>query len=199
MMLLPVFIFGQNVVKGTVTEQSTSIPLPGVNVIIKGTTTGTTTDFDGNYQIAANNGDIIVFSYVGYATQELTYSGQSNLNVQLAEDAAQLDEVIVIGYGTTTRKDATGSVEAITAEGFTKGNIVTPENLINGRIAGVSVNTSGAPGSGSEIRIRGGASINASNDPLIIIDGLPIDNKGVTGSRGVLSSINLTISIRSRF
>ncbi|PQV51304.1 iron complex outermembrane receptor protein [Jejuia pallidilutea] len=190
MMLLPVFIFGQNVVKGTVTEQSTSIPLPGVNVIIKGTTTGTTTDFDGNYQIAANNGDIIVFSYVGYATQELTYSGQSNLNVQLAEDAALLEEVVVIGYGTTTRKDATGSVEAITAEGFTKGNIVTPENLINGRIAGVSVNTSGAPGSGSQIRIRGGASINGSNDPLIIIDGLPISNDGVTGSRGVLSSIN---------
>ena len=189
-MLLPVFIFGQNVLKGTVTEQSTSIPLPGVNVIIKGTTTGTTTDFDGNYEIAANNGDIIVFSYVGYATQELTYSGQSNLDVQLSEDAAQLDEVVVIGYGTTTRKDATGSVEAITSEGFTKGNIVTPENLINGRIAGVSVNTSGAPGSGSEIRIRGGASITGSNDPLIIIDGLPISNEGVTGSRGVLSSIN---------
>ncbi len=190
MMLLPVFIFGQNVVKGTVTEQSTSIPLPGVNVIIKGTTTGTTTDFDGNYQIAANNGDVIVFSYVGYATQEIAYAGQSSLDVQLAEDAAQLEEIVVIGYGTTTRKDATGSVEAITAEGFTKGNIVTPENLINGRIAGVSVNTSGAPGSGSQIRIRGGASINGSNDPLIIIDGLPISNDGVTGSRGVLSSIN---------
>lgn len=190
MLLLPVLMFGQNVVKGTVTEQSTSIPLPGVNVIIKGTTTGTTTDFDGNYQITANNGDIIVFSYVGYATQEIAYSGQSTLNVQLAEDAAQLEEVVVIGYGTTTRKDATGSVEAITSEGFTKGNIVTPENLINGRIAGVSVNTSGAPGSGSQIRIRGGASINGSNDPLIIIDGLPISNDGVTGSRGVLASIN---------
>ncbi|MBB1489860.1 carboxypeptidase-like regulatory domain-containing protein, partial [Oceanospirillum sp. D5] len=107
-------MFGQNVVTGTVTEQSTSIPLPGVNVIIKGTTTGTTTDFDGNYQIEANNGDIIVFSYVGYASQEITYSGQSTLDIQLAEDAAQLDEVVVIGYGTTTRKDATGSVEAIT-------------------------------------------------------------------------------------
>ncbi|WP_203257642.1 SusC/RagA family TonB-linked outer membrane protein [Hyunsoonleella ulvae] len=190
MLCLPVFLFGQTVVKGTVTEQSTSIPLPGVNVVIKGTTTGTTTDFDGNYQIQVNNGDVIVFSYVGYASQEITYSGQSTLDVQLSEDAAQLEEVVVIGYGTTTKKDATGSVEAITSKGFTKGNIVTPENLINGRIAGVSVNTSGAPGSGSQIRIRGGASINGSNDPLIIIDGLPISNDGVTGSRGVLASIN---------
>lgn len=190
LLVFPVFLSGQNLVVGTVTEQSTSIPLPGVNVVIKGTTTGTATDFDGNYQIEANNGDVIVFSYVGYQSQEIPYSGQTSLDVQLSEDAAQLEEIVVIGYGSTTKKDATGSVEAITQEDFTKGNIVTAENLLNGRVAGVSVNTSGAPGSGSQIRIRGGSSINASNDPLIIIDGLPIDNKGVTGSRGVLASIN---------
>lgn len=187
---VPILALGQNTLTGTVTEQSTSVPLPGVNVVIKGTTTGTSTDFDGNYQIEVNNGDIIVFSYVGYQNVEITYSGQTSLNVQLIEDTAQLDEIVIIGYGSTTKKDATGSVEAITSEDFTKGNIVTPENLINGRIAGVSVNTSGAPGSGSEIRIRGGASINGSNDPLIIIDGLPIANDGVTGSRGALASIN---------
>ncbi|MFD0990990.1 SusC/RagA family TonB-linked outer membrane protein [Mariniflexile jejuense] len=186
----PAFMYGQNTVKGTVTEQSTSIPLPGVNVVIKGSTTGTATDFDGNYQINAKKGDIIVFSYVGYQAQEITYNGQASLNVQLKEDAAQLNEIVVIGYGTTTKKDATGSVESITAKEFTKGNIVTPENLLSGRVAGVSINTSGSPGSGSEIRIRGGSSINASNNPLIIIDGLPIDNNGVNGSNGVLAAIN---------
>ncbi|WP_241664795.1 SusC/RagA family TonB-linked outer membrane protein [Seonamhaeicola maritimus] len=187
---VPIGIFAQSIVKGTVTEKSTAIPLPGVNVVIKGTTTGTATDFDGNYQIEANNGDILVFTYVGYQPIEATFTGQANLNVELTEDAAQLDEVVIIGYGSTTKKDATGSVEAITSEDFTKGNIVTPENLLSGRISGVSITTSGAPGSGSQIRIRGGSSISASNDPLIIIDGLPITNNGVGGSRGVLASIN---------
>jgi len=190
MLFAPIWIFGQTTVKGTVTEQSTSQPLPGVNILIKGTSSGTATDFDGNYQINANKGDVIQFSYVGYNTLEITYDGQATLNVALVENTAQLDEVVVIGYGTTTKKDATGSVEAITSEDFTKGNIVTPENLLSGRVAGVTIKTSGAPGSGSEIRIRGGSSINASNDPLIIIDGLPITNNGVSGSRGVLASIN---------
>ena len=190
MLILPVFMFGQSSIKGTVTEQATSIPLPGVNVVVKGTTNGTATDFDGNFAIEVNEGDILVFSYVGYQQMEITYSGQSPLNVQLTEDAAQLDEIVIIGYGTTTKKDATGSVESITSEDFTKGNIVTADNLISGRVSGVTVNTSGAPGSGTQIRIRGGSSINGSNDPLIIIDGLPISNDGVTGSRGVLASIN---------
>ncbi|NCP53072.1 MAG: SusC/RagA family TonB-linked outer membrane protein [Flavobacteriales bacterium] len=190
MLFAPMWIFGQTTVKGTVTEQSSSQPLPGVNVLIKGTATGTATDFDGNYQINAKNGDVLIFSYVGYNNVEMTYTGQPTLDVQLTENTAQLDEVVVIGYGSTTKKDATGSVEAITSEDFTKGNIVTPENLLSGRIAGVSITTSGAPGSGSQIRIRGGSSINASNDPLIVIDGLPITNSGVQGSRGVLASIN---------
>ena len=190
MLLSPVILFGQAKLTGTVTEQSTSSPLPGVNVIIKNTTKGTATDFDGKFQIEVKKGDVIQFSYVGYVPIEVTYSGQSTLNVQLREDAAQLSEIVVIGYGSTTKKDATGSVEAITSKDFTRGNIVTPENLLSGRVSGVSVTTSGAPGAGSEIRIRGGSSINASNDPLIIIDGLPIDNNGLSGSNGVLSSIN---------
>lgn len=186
----PIYLFGQNTLTGIVTEQSTSIPLPGVNVVIKDSAIGTSTDFDGNYQIRVNNGNVIVFSYIGYQSIEITYSGQTSLNVQLVENAAQLNEIVIIGYGSTTKKDATGSVEAITAKDFTKGNIVTAENLISGRIAGVSVTTGGAPGSSSHIKIRGGSSINASNDPLIIIDGLPIDNKGIKGSRGILASIN---------
>ncbi|TVZ57904.1 iron complex outermembrane receptor protein [Flavobacteriaceae bacterium MAR_2010_105] len=187
--LIPASMFAQTTVTGTVTDE-TNIPIPGVNIIIKGTSTGASTDFDGNYSIRANTGDIIVFSYLGFVTQEITYNGAQTLNIILLQDTAQLDEVVIIGYGTTTKKDATGSVEAITSEDFTKGNIVTAENLISGRVSGVSVTTSGAPGSGSQIRIRGGSSINASNDPLIIIDGLPIDNNGVNGSNGILASIN---------
>ncbi|HMB99614.1 MAG TPA: SusC/RagA family TonB-linked outer membrane protein [Flavobacteriaceae bacterium] len=189
-LFVPIIAFGQTTVNGTVTEQSSSLPLPGVNVIIKGTATGTATDFDGNYVINANNGDILVFSFIGYQTLEVTYNGQSPLDVQLLEDASQLDEVVIIGYGTTTVKDATGAVVAVTEKDFNKGNNVTAENLISGRVAGVTVTTGGAPGDGSAIRIRGGASLNASNDPLIVIDGLPISNSTVGGSRSVLSSIN---------
>ena len=140
MLLLPVFMFGQTAITGTVTEQGTSIPLPGVNVVVKGTTNGTATDFDGNFALQVKDGDILVFSYVGYTQQELTYSGQNTINIALAEDAAQLDEIVVIGYGSTTKKDATGSVESITSDDFTKGNIVTADNLISGRVSGVTVN-----------------------------------------------------------
>lgn len=188
--LFPATLIGQTIVTGTVTDEANALPLPGVNILIKGTTTGASTDFDGNYTITANQGDILVFSYLGYATKEITFTGETPLNVSLAEDAGQLDEVVLIGYGTTTKRDATGSIESVTAEDFTRGNIVTPENLLQGRVAGVSVTTSGAPGSGSEIRIRGGSSINASNNPLIVIDGLPITNDNVGGSRGILASIN---------
>lgn len=179
----------QTTVSGTVTEKATGTPLPGVNVIVKGTSTGTTTDFDGNYQIQAPNGSVLVFSYIGFKNFEATVTG-STVNVALEEDAQQLDEVVVIGYGTTTVKDATGAVTAVTSKDFTKGNIVTAENLLNGRVAGVSINTSGAPGSGSAIRIRGGASLDASNDPLIVIDGLPLENATTGGSRSFLASLN---------
>ena len=179
----------QKSLSGTITDQA-SIPLPGVNVIIKGTSNGTSTDFDGKYQIEVNNGDIIVFSYIGYKAKEIVYSGQSALDITLSEDTSQLDEIVIIGYGTTTIKDATGSVTAVTAKDFNRGNIVTPENLLNGRVAGLNIITGGDPGAGSTIRIRGGASLDASNDPLIVVDGLPIDNNTIGGSRSVLSTIN---------
>nr|WP_321227051.1 SusC/RagA family TonB-linked outer membrane protein [uncultured Psychroserpens sp.] len=188
--LIPATFFGQSKVTGTVTDEANALPLPGVNILVKGTTTGASTDFDGKYSITVNEGDVLVFSYLGYSKKEIIYNGLSPFNVTLSEDAGQLDEIVIIGYGTTTRKDATGSVESVTAKDFTKGNIVTPENLLQGRVAGVTVNTSGAPGSGSEIKIRGGSSINASNNPLIVIDGLPITNDNIGGSRGILSSIN---------
>lgn len=176
--------FAQQTVKGVVKEKSSGEILPGVSVVVKGTTRGTETDFDGNFSIErVNTGDVLVFRYLGYANKEVTLGTNFNLTVLLDESSEQLEEIVVVGYGTTTVKDATGSVEAITAKEFTKGNIVTPENLLSGRVAGVNITTSGAPGSGSQIRIRGGSSLNASNDPLIVIDGLPLS--GIN-----LSSIN---------
>lgn len=177
--------------KGTVRDNTTGEPLPGVNLLVEGTQNGTSTDMDGNFVLAAvARGSKIVITSIGYASQTVSYTGQATLDVKLTEDITQLGEVIVIGYGTTTKKDATGSVTSVTQKDFNKGTIVTAENLLNGRVAGVTVNTSGAPGSGSQIRIRGGASLSASNDPLIVIDGLPITNDTNVGSTSILSSIN---------
>ncbi|MDO9275692.1 MAG: SusC/RagA family TonB-linked outer membrane protein, partial [Lutibacter sp.] len=191
MLLLPLVMFAQQTVKGKVTEAAGGTALPGVGVIIKGTTVGAATDFDGNYMLEkVKPGDVLVFSYVGFNTQSITVGNNTTINVILTESAESLEEVVIIGYGTTTVKDATGSVAAVTAKDFNKGNIVTPASLIQGRVAGVDIVSDGAPGGGSTIRIRGGSSLGASNDPLIVIDGLPISNSTVGGSTSVLSSIN---------
>ena len=175
--LIPIGMLAQTKVTGVVTEQSTGTPLLGVNVVIKGTTTGTTTDFDGKYQINVNNGQTIVFTYVGYKTQELAYTGQATVNVALEEDASKLNEVVVVGYGSAVKKDVTGAVESVTSDDFNGGAIVSPEQLISGKTAGVQVTPpSGAPGSGSAIKIRGGvSSLSASSSPLIVVDGVPLD------------------------
>lgn len=181
----------QNRVSGTVTEQSSSLPLPGVNVLVKGTTQGTATDFDGKYQININNGDILVFSYLGYITQEITYTGQSTIDVSLVEDASQLDEVVVIGYGSVKKEDLTGAADLLTAEDFNQGPVVSAQQLISGKIAGVSVTSgSGAPGEGQNILIRGNGSLSLSSNPLIVLDGMPLDQGGVGGSRNPLNLIN---------
>ena len=189
LLILPLSVLSQNKVEGTVLDDQ-SIPVPGINILVEGTERGTTTDFDGNYSLEVSQGEVIVFSYLGFKTKRVTYTGQNRINVTLELDTAQLDEVVLIGYGASKKKDLTGSVTSITEDDFTKGNIATPENLINGRVAGVTVNTSGAPGSGSEIRIRGGGSLNANNSPLIVIDGLPLSNDTPGGGRSILSSIN---------
>ena len=189
--LLPTFMFSQNQVSGTVIEQSSSMPLPGVNVIVKGTTTGTATDFDGNYQIEVNTGDILVFSYLGYITKEINYNGESTLNIALEEDAAQLDEVVVIGYGSVKKEDATGSVSLVTDEDFNKGVIVSTDQLINGKVAGVRItNAGGQPDAAPNIRIRGGGSLSGNNDPLIVIDGVPLSNINPAGVSNPLSLVN---------
>jgi len=190
--LIPTVMWSQTTVSGTVTDQA-SAPLPGVNILIKGTTTGTTTDWDGNYSISSKNGDIVVFSYVGFKPQEFNYTGQQSLNVVLIEDTALLDEIVLIGYGSTTKQDATGSVEKVSEKEFNQGAIVSPEQLLAGKSAGVRITSSGGdPGGGSDIRIRGGASLSANNSPLIVIDGLPLDQRGVQGVRNQLNAINPT-------
>jgi iron complex outermembrane receptor protein len=190
-LLFPAFMFAQQTISGKVTEASGNTALPGVGIIIKGSTVGTSTDFDGNYNLTnVKTGDVLVFSYIGFMTQEIVVGNNTTINVALVEDAQALDEVVVIGYGATTVKDATGSVAAVTEKDFNQGNIVNPQGLITGRVAGVNVTTDGSPGGGSAIRIRGGSSLGASNDPLYVIDGLPISNSNASGSRSPLASLN---------
>jgi len=175
-------------VTGTVSDSNG--PLPGASVVVKGTTTGTQTDFDGNYTIEAGSDATLVYSYVGFKTQEVAVNGQSSINVTMQEDAEALEEVVVIGYGTTTVKDATGSVAAVTAEDFNGGIIASPEQLIQGKTAGVNISqSSGEPGSGILVNIRGSNSVRANNNPLFVVDGIPllgsnIDAQGDTGQGG---------------
>ena len=186
--LLPMLISAQELIKGNVRDEQ-GTDLPGVSVMIQGTTKGTATDFNGNFEIEVDNANaILVFSYIGFDSVELPAS--ADMNVTMQESAESLDEVVLIGYGTTTIKDATGSVASITEKSFNEGNIVNPAGLITGRVAGVNVLSDGSPGGGSQIRIRGGSSLGASNDPLIVIDGFPISNDAVGGSRSPLESLN---------
>jgi iron complex outermembrane receptor protein len=190
LMLLPISIFAQSTVSGTVVDDI-GMPVPGVNIAVKNTTKGTTTDFDGNYSIVLESGETLAFSYVGYRTQEVTFDGNTTtIDISLVEDAQSLNEVVVVGYGDQTVKSISGSVASVTEKDFNKGNIVTSESLIQGRVPGLSVTKGGGPGSGSEIRIRGGSSLFANNSPLIVLDGLPLDNNQADGTRSVLSSIN---------
>ncbi|MGZ0016195.1 SusC/RagA family TonB-linked outer membrane protein [Yeosuana sp. AK3] len=168
-MLFGSFIYAQSVT-GTVSDASG--PLPGVNVLVKGTATGTVTDFDGNFQINANNGDTLVFSFVGYLTQEILVSG-TTVNVTLAEDAAQLDEVVVVGYGSTTKKEVTTAVTSVNAKDFNQGVISDPTQLLQGKVPGLSIyNKGGNPNSTGTIRLRGISTIGGNTEPLVVIDGV---------------------------
>ncbi len=176
-------------VRGVVTQGSDGLTLPGVSITIKGSTSGTVTDIDGAYTLEAARGQVLVFSFIGFEPQEVTVDREV-IDVALEESISNLNEVVVIGYGTTRIKDATGAITAVGKEDFNKGVIQTPEGLLNGRVPGLTVTTGGEPGAGSTIRIRGGSSLSASNSPLIVINGLPIDNNQVGGSRSILSALN---------
>ncbi|TCO09692.1 SusC/RagA family TonB-linked outer membrane protein [Natronoflexus pectinivorans] len=191
--LIPLGVSAQQVnVTGRVTDSANGEPVPGVTIVIAGTPTGTITSIDGTYSINANVGDMLQFSFIGYDTERRNVSADAAvLNVVMQPSVFGVDEVVVIGYGQIRKSDATGSVNVIGADDFNRGPITTPQGLITGRIPGVMVTQgSGAPGSGSTIRIRGGSSLSASNDPLIVIDGFPVDNSGVEGLANPLSTIN---------
>jgi TonB-dependent starch-binding outer membrane protein SusC len=174
-MLVTSLAFAQRTVTGKVTSSDDGSPIPGVNIQIKGTTTGTVTDSNGGYSLTANDNATLVFSFVGYATQEITVGAQSTINVSLVLDVTALSEVVVIGYGQTTVKDATGAVTAVKATEFNKGVISSPEQLIQGKTAGVQItSTSGSPGAGVQLRIRGTSSIRSNNNPLFVVDGVPL-------------------------
>ncbi len=191
-LLLPFTVLAQNTLSGTVVDKATGQPIPGVNVNVQGAPSGASTGFDGNYQLSnVKSGNKIVVSFIGYKTQTIEYAGQKTLNVTLEEDTNQLKEVVVqVGYGTVKKKDATGSVSQISAKEFNKGINVTPESLISGRISGVNVVGGGAPGAKADIRIRGGSSLSASNEPLIVLDGLPLSNDVPSGATSILSTID---------
>lgn len=158
-------------------------------MLVKGTTNGTITDFDGNFLLNANKGDIIIISFIGYRSQEA--QAAASMNIILKDDTELLDEVVVIGYGSVKKDDLSGSVVAIKAEEMNKGAVTSPQELIMGKVPGLSVSQGdGAPGAGSTIRIRGGASLNASNDPLIVIDGIPVSNDAAPGTPNALATIN---------
>ena len=188
-LFLSVNTFAQQIVVKGIVKDTTGEPIIGANVIVKGTTNGTITDFDGNFPLNANKGDIIIISFIGYRSQEA--QAAASMNIILKDDTELLDEVVVIGYGSVKKDDLSGSVVAIKAEEMNKGAVTSPQELIMGKVPGLSVSQGdGAPGAGSTIRIRGGASLNASNDPLIVIDGIPVSNDAAPGTPNALATIN---------
>lgn len=173
-LLLNISLFAQDgyTLTGTVLDE-TNMPVPGANVVIQNTTTGTSTDFDGNFSITVSNGDVLEFSSIGYAKKEVAITGQQTLNVVLAEDASQLEEVVVVGYGSQKKSDITGSVSSVKSEELNAYPVLDAAQALQGRAAGVVVqsNNGGEPGAPISIKIRGNTSINASSSPLVVVDG----------------------------
>lgn len=168
--------FAQSKVGGTVTDANGE-PIIGASVSVKGGSTGAVTDIDGNYSIADVSGNAtLVFSYVGFVSQEVQVNNRSTINIKLLEDNNELNEVVVVGYGTMKKSDLTGSVSDLQAKDFNKGLVTSPSDLLQGRTAGVNITSNGGePGGGVTIRVRGSNSIRSGQDPLYVIDGVPLD------------------------
>lgn len=164
----------------------TNEPLIGASILVVGTSTGVITDLDGNFSIVVPSGaTTLQISYVGYETMTVPIPDNNTVNVKMKSDSQVLSDVVVIGYGTTRKSDLTGSVSNVSSKDFNSGLISSPEQLINGKVSGVQImSNSGSPTAGSTIRIRGGASLNASNDPLIVLDGVPLETGGISGNDG---------------
>ena len=176
LILLPVLCMTaqqSNTVTGTVTSATNNSPIPGANVLVKGTNTGSVTDFDGNFSITASANDVLVFSYVGFQSTEIEVGNKTSINVALEEGLSALDEVVVVGYGTQRKSDLTGSIAVINAEEAQKVSNSDISQLLQGRSAGVSVTSDGQPGAAPNVRIRGVATF-GDNQPLYIVDGVPV-------------------------
>jgi TonB-linked SusC/RagA family outer membrane protein len=185
----------QKTISGTVSDASG--PLPGVSILIKGTTTGTETDFDGKYTIKAAANNVLVFSYLGYKSAERTVGSATTINVTLEEDANVLDEVVVLGYGSQKKTEITGSTVQVNSEEIELVPVSTVDQVLQGKVAGLVFNgDSGTPGSTTDIRIRGVSSITAGNEPLYVIDGVPMNNNNVSAT-GSGSSLSALASINS--
>jgi iron complex outermembrane receptor protein len=162
-------------VSGKVTSGDDGSAVPGVNILEKGTSNGTVTDADGNYRISVGDNATLVFSFVGFTTQELAVGTQTNVNVAMATDVQALQEVVVTGYGQVEARDVTGTIVSLKKENFNAGVITSPEQLMQGRVAGVQIaTTTGEPGAQNNIRIRGTSSVLGGNQPLYVVDGVPI-------------------------
>ncbi len=188
----------QKPITGKVTDELGE-PLPGVNILLKGTSVGTVSNATGQYSISIpdnqNENGVLIFSFIGFVSQEIIIGGRTTIDVGMATDINTLGEVVVIGYGEVKKEDVTGAVATLGSRDFNKGVVSSPQELLAGRIAGVSVvSDGGAPGSGQTIRIRGGASLNASNDPLIVIDGFPVDNSTNANGTPVIGGISNPLS-----
>ena len=189
-LLLSVSAFAQQITVQGQVKDATGEPIIGATIRVAGETGGVVSDLDGNFTISANHGATLQISYLGYQTKEV--SAQANVVVTLEEDAAEsLNEVVVIGYGAVKKSDLTGSVAALKPDSKNKGVVVSAQDMLVGKVAGVNVTDGGGtPGGGAEIRIRGGSSLSASNKPLIVIDGIAMDNDGVKGLANPLSMVN---------
>lgn len=178
-------------VSGIVKDASTGEAVLGASILEKGTSKGVITNFDGAFTISVASNATLVVKYLGYLSVEVPVAGKTNFTILLKEDAIALGEVVAIGYGTVKKNDATGSLTSIKPDNMNKGLTTNPQDMLVGKIAGVNVTSDGGtPGGGATIRIRGGSSLNASNDPLIVIDGLAMDNNAVKGVSNLLNTIN---------
>jgi TonB-dependent starch-binding outer membrane protein SusC len=182
-------LLAQRTVTGKINDEKGD-GIPSASVLIKGTNQGTVTDIDGNFSLSVPDNSTLIISSVGFTTQEVAVGKESTITIALKEGST-LGELVVVGYGTQKKKDLTGAVTSLSAENFQQGNIATFEQLANGKLAGVQITTGGgAPGAGVRIRIRGGSSLNASNDPLIVVDGVPLNSSDVSGAANPLSFLN---------
>ncbi len=195
--LFPAALLAQKTVTGKVTDAADGMPLPGVNILVKGTSTGSVTDFDGNFAINVTDDAVLVFSFVGFQSQEISVGTQSIINIQLGQDITQLGEIVVVGYGVQSKREVTGSISKVGGEELQSIAVPSFEAALQGKAAGVQViQGSGTAGAGSMIRVRGIASLSAGGDPLYVVDGIPItqdyfinDNRGAFNNNP-LATIN---------